>query len=89
MAVPALEPSDIAGETITADALAAQRKPAEYGIDWGARYLCVAQDDQSTLAADTRLHFPERPEPDLSEPSCPQHKHIESRAIWIASALNV
>ena len=55
MAIPVLEPINIAGKTITADALLTQRKLAEYLIERGAHYLFIAKDNHPTLAADIRL----------------------------------
>ncbi|MFP4076546.1 MAG: hypothetical protein ACLFTD_08685, partial [Halochromatium sp.] len=68
MALPLLEALDIAGKTITADALLTQRKIAEHVVARGAHYLFIAKDNQPTLAADIRLHFVARGEPDFREP---------------------
>ena len=88
MAIPALEPIDIAGKTITADALLTQRKLAEYLVERGAHYVFIAKDNQPTLAADIRLHFAARGEPDFREPPSLEHGRIEHRAIWTSTALN-
>ena len=88
MAIPVLAPIDIAGKTITADALLTQRQLAAHLIERGAHYLFVAKDNQPTLAADIRLHLAERGAPDFREPPSLQHGRLESRAIWTSTALN-
>ena len=88
MAIPVLEPLDITAKTITADALLTQRKLAEHLLERGAHYLFVAKDNQPTLAADIRLHFAQRGEPDFREPPTLQHGRVETRAIWISTTLN-
>jgi predicted transposase YbfD/YdcC len=88
MAIPVLEPLDITGKTITADALLTQRKLAEHLIERGAHYVFIAKDNQPNLAADIRLHFAERGEPDFRQPPALEHGRIESRAIWTSTALN-
>jgi predicted transposase YbfD/YdcC len=88
MAIPLLEALDIAGKTITADALLTQRKIAEHVVARGAHYLFIAKDNQPTLAADIRLHFANRGEPDFREPLSLTHGRLEARAIWTSTALN-
>jgi predicted transposase YbfD/YdcC len=88
MAIPVLDALDITAKTITADALLTQRKIAQYLIERGAHYLFVAKDNQPTLAADIRLHFANRGEPDFREPWSLEHGRLESRAIWTSTALN-
>jgi predicted transposase YbfD/YdcC len=88
MAIPLLESLDITAKTITADALLTQRKIAQHVVARGAHYLFVAKDNQPTLAADIRLHFAERGEPDFREPLNLEHGRLESRAIWTSTALN-
>lgn len=88
MAIPVLESLDIAAKTITADALLTQRKLAQYLVERGAHYVFIVKDNQPTLAADIRLHFAERGEPDFREQPELHHGRIESRAIWTSTALN-
>lgn len=88
MAIPVLEPLEITGKTITADALLTQRKFAQYLIERGAHYVFIVKDNQPTLAADIHLHFASRGEADFREPPQLQHGRIESRAIWTSTALN-
>jgi predicted transposase YbfD/YdcC len=88
MAIPVLETLEITGKTLTADALLTQRKLASYVVERGAHYLFTVKDNQPTLAADIRLHFAERGEPDFREPLTLQHGRLETRAIWTSTALN-
>ena len=88
MAIPVLEPIELAGKTVTADALLTQRKLATYLVERDAHYLFIAKDNQPTLSADIRLHFATRGAPDFREPPTLQHGRIESRAIWTSTALN-
>lgn len=61
---------------------------AEYLHTRGAHYVFIAKDHQPTLAADIRLHFTQRGEPDFREPPCLQHGRVEIRAIWTSTAVN-
>jgi predicted transposase YbfD/YdcC len=88
MDIPVLEPLEITGKTLTADTLLTQRKLASYVVERGAHYLFTVKDNQPTLAADIRLHFAERGEPDFREPLTLQHGRLETRAIWTSTALN-
>jgi predicted transposase YbfD/YdcC len=69
MAIPVLEPIDLAGKTVTADALLTQRKLATYLVERDAHYLFIAKDNQPTLSADIRLHFAAR-RTSASPPPC-------------------
>jgi predicted transposase YbfD/YdcC len=88
MALPLLAALDIAGKTITADALLTQRKLAAHVVAHSAHYVFIAKDNQPTLAADIRLHFAARAEPEFREPLSLAHGRLESRAIWTSTALN-
>jgi len=89
MFIPLLEGLDIAGKTITADALLTQRKLAHFLVEArGAHYLFTAKDNQPNLAADIRLFFENRGEPDFREPLTLNHGRLESRAIWTTTRLN-
>jgi predicted transposase YbfD/YdcC len=89
MFIPLLEALDIAGKTITADALLTQRKLARYLVEQrGAHYLFTAKDNQPTLSADIRLIFKDRGQPDFREPWTLQHGRLESRSVWTSSRLN-
>jgi hypothetical protein len=89
MFAPLLEGMDIAGKTITADALLTQRELARYLVeDRSAHYLFTAKDNQPTLLGDIRLLFKERDAPDFREPLTLEHGRLESRAIWTSTRLN-
>jgi predicted transposase YbfD/YdcC len=88
MAIPLLAALDIAGKTITTDALLTQRQIAEHVVARDARYLFIVKDNQPTLAADIRLHVADRGGPDFREPLSLAHGRLESRAIWTSTALN-
>ena len=68
MVIPTLAPLEIAGKTITADALLTQRKLADYLLGRNAHYVFTAKDNQPTLRANIRLIFAGRGQPDFSEP---------------------
>ena len=89
MFIPLLAGLDIAGKTLTADALLTQRKLARFLVeDRSAHYLFTAKDNQPTLAGDIRLFFQDRGDPDFREPPTLAHGRLESRAIWTTTALN-
>jgi predicted transposase YbfD/YdcC len=84
-----MENLDIAGKTITADALLTQRKLAQYIFkERLAHYVFIAKDNQPSLAKVIRLNFENRGEPDYSEPFTLQHGRIEKRSIWVSTKLN-
>jgi len=89
MFIPVIDTLDIAGKTITADALLTQRKLAQYLVeDRLAHYVFIAKDNQPTLAQAIRLVFETRGEPDYSEPFTLAHGRLESRSIWTSTQLN-
>jgi predicted transposase YbfD/YdcC len=89
MFIPVLDALEIAGKTITGDALLTQRKLAHYVVeDRSAHYVFMAKDNQPSLAEDIRLAFADRKAPDYSEPYTLAHGRIESRSIWTSTALN-
>jgi len=90
MFIPTMEGlADIAGKTITGDALLTQRKLAQYLVeDRLAHYVFIAKDNQLTLAQDIRLAFEKRQTPDFSEAYTVAHGRIESRSIWTSTLLN-
>lgn len=80
---------DIAGKTITTDALLTQRKPARYLVkDRQAHYLFTVKDNQPTLLTDIQLVFENRGNPDFSEQVTLAHGRIECRSVWTTSVLN-
>lgn len=89
MFIPLLEGMDIAGKTITTDALLTQRALARYLVEQrDAHYLFTVKDNQPTLLADIRLLFEGRGEPDFREPFTLEQGRLKSRAIWTSTALN-
>jgi predicted transposase YbfD/YdcC len=88
MVIPVLEALDIAGKTITADALLTQRTLADYLLEHDAHYVFTVKDNHPTLLADIRLIFEGRGQPDFREPTTLAHGRIEQRAIWTTTRLN-
>jgi len=88
MVIPLLESLDIAGKTVTTDALLTQRKLADYLIDHHADYVFTVKDNQPTLRADIRLFFEGRGRPEFCEPLTLAHGRIEQRSIWTTTRLN-
>ena len=88
MVIPLLEPLELAGKTVTTDALLTQRKLADYLIDHNAHYVFTVKDNQPTLREDIRLLFEGRGPPDFSEPPTLAHGRIEQRSIWTTTRLN-
>ena len=79
---------DIAGKTITADALLTQRALARYLVEARqAHYHFTVKGNQPRLLEDIRLCFK-----DLGEPAATStdygHGRIEIRKIWISTELN-
>ena len=88
MVIPRLEPLDITGKTLTADALLTQRKLAQYLVDHKAHYVFTVKDHQPTLRQAIRLIFEGRGQPDFSEPLTLAHGRLEQRSIWTTTRLN-
>ena len=89
MAVPLLDAIDIQGKEITADALLIQRKFAAYLIkDRQAHYHFTVKANQPQLLEDITLHFENRKQPDFVEKTTLEHGRIETRRIWVTTALN-
>jgi predicted transposase YbfD/YdcC len=90
MFIPLLDGLDIAGKTVTTDALLTQRKLARHLVDaHRAHYLFSAKDNQPNLLADIRTHFEHhRRQADFRESVTLAHGRVESRAIWTTTALN-
>jgi len=77
MVIPTLAPIEIAGKTLTADALLTQTKLAAYAIERGAHYVFTIKANQPTLLADVTLNFQDRGAPDFQEPPTLSHGRIE------------
>ena len=83
-----LDPIDIVGKTISADALLTQRKLASYLIERRAHYHFTVKGNQPRLQEDIALLFQDRAAPDHVDVSPPDHGRIEIRRIWCSTALN-
>jgi len=81
---------DIAGRTVTTDALLTQRKFARYLLDRGAHFMFIVKGNQKTMRDDVTLVFEEAPErePAFEEKASLSHGRIEQRAIWTTTELN-
>ena len=83
---------DLAGRTITVDALLTQRKLARYLRRRGADYLFTVKANQPTLLADIRLTLDAaiagRAPDHTDESPKPEHGRRERRSIWVSSELN-
>jgi predicted transposase YbfD/YdcC len=88
MVIPTLEALNIAGKTITTDALLTQRALAAYLRDHAAHYVFTVKDNQPTLREEIRLFFADRGPPDFREPTTLAHGRIEQRTIWTTTHLN-
>ena len=85
---PMLDAFNIAGGTITADALHTQRAFAEYLVGCAVRAATPRRRKyQPTLLDDVRLWFESLGEPD-HEKNDLEHGRIEPRRIWLTSKLN-
>jgi predicted transposase YbfD/YdcC len=88
-AIPLLEAIDIEGKEVTADALLAQRKLANYLVTKRkAHYHFTVKGNQPGVLQDLELFFRERGEPDFVEHTPPDHGRIETRKIWTTTELN-
>jgi len=88
MAVPLLDPLDIDGLVITADALLTQRQFARYLVeDKHAHYHFTVKANQATLLDDLTTLFEDRQKPDAVTTGA-GHGRIETRRIWVSSRIN-
>ena len=83
-----LDAVEIAGKTISADALLTQRALANYLVGRGAHYHFTVKGNQPKLQEDIALLFQDRAAPDHENVSPPDHGRIETRRIWCSTALN-
>jgi len=88
MVIPVLESLDIAGKTLTTDALLTQRKLAQYALDHQAHYVFPVKANQPTLHEAIQLAFVDRQPPDFQESPDLAHGRIEQRSIWTSTRLN-
>ncbi|MCF1456357.1 MAG: ISAs1 family transposase [Candidatus Thiodiazotropha sp.] len=88
-ATPLLNAIDIAGRTITADALLTQREFARYLVERGANYHFTAKGNQPRLLEEIAYYFQNRHSPaDFIQTGQGEHGRIETRKIWTTTALN-
>lgn len=83
-----LDTVDIAGKTISADALLTQRKLANYLVERQAHYHFTVKGNQPRLQEEIALLFQGRAAADHEDLSPPDHGRIETRRIWCSTALN-
>jgi len=88
MVIPVLESLDIAGKTLTTDALLTQRKLATYAVERKAHYVFTVKANQPTLHEAIQLAFADRQQPDFRESPDLAHGRIEQRSIWTSTRLN-
>lgn len=89
IAAPLLDPIDIQGRVITADALLTQYRFARYLVEERfAHYHFSVKGNQATLLEDIKVYFDNRGGPDYIEYTPPDHGRIEERKIWVTSKLN-
>jgi predicted transposase YbfD/YdcC len=88
MVIPVLESLNIAGKTLTTDALLTQRKLAQYALDHQAHYVFPVKANQPTLHEAIQLAFVDRQPPDFQESPDLAHGRIEQRSIWTSTRLN-
>ena len=89
-AIPLLDSIDIQGRTITADALLTQRELARYLVEErSAHYHFTVKANQKQLLEETAFYFDQiERAPDHSTLDSPEHGRIETRHIWVTTALN-
>ncbi|HHH76368.1 MAG TPA: ISAs1 family transposase [Phycisphaerae bacterium] len=88
-AIPLLEPIDIEGKDISADALLTQREFAKYLVeDRHAHYHLTVKNNQPGLFEDIAFHFKDPKDPDFVQCDPPDHGRIEVRKIWTTTELN-
>jgi predicted transposase YbfD/YdcC len=88
MVIPVLDSLDIAGKTLTTDALLTQRKLATYAVERKAHYVFTVKANQPTLHEAIQLAFADRQQPDFRESPDLAHGRIEQRSIWTSTRLN-
>ena len=89
-AAPLLDTLEIKGRTITADALLTQREFARYLVeDREANYHFTVKGNQPNLLEDLTFYFQNSPKAaDFTQIGSGDHGRIETRKIWITTALN-
>gem|GEM_PF-1768520 len=79
---------DIAGRTVTVDALLTQTAISAYLHDRGAHFMFVAKGNQKNLLREIKAHFasqfPRAADFATRSPQ-PEHERIEQREIWVST----
>jgi predicted transposase YbfD/YdcC len=89
MAIPLLEPIDIRGKTISADALLTQRTLACYLVEKrSAHYHFTVKANQKNLREDIAFYFEHHDKPHDFSTTDGDHGRIETRNIWVTTELN-
>lgn len=90
IAAPLLDAINIQGKTITADALLTQRDFARYLVEQRqAHYHFTVKGNQKQLLEDIAFCFDKTDrKPDHTTLDSPNHGRIETRNIWVSTALN-
>jgi len=86
-----LDAIEIKGRTITADALLTQRYLARYLVETReANYHFTVKGNQPELLEDVKTYFQDHAEnePDFTQHGSGEHGRIETRKIWVTTALN-
>lgn len=85
-----LDAITIEGRTITADALLTQRELAQYLVEGrGAHYHFTVKGNQRKLLEDLTCYFQSDSRPaDFTHTGKGEHGRIETRKIWVTTALN-
>lgn len=86
-----LDAIEIKGRTITADALLTQRDLARYLVETReANYHFTVKGNQPELLEDVKTYFQDHAEnePDFTQHGSGEHGRIETRKIWVTTALN-
>lgn len=89
-AIPLLDAIDIQGKTITADALLTQRELACYLVEQrNAHYHFTVKGNQKGLLEEVAFYYDNQDRaPDFGTLDPPDHGRIETRNIWVDTALN-
>jgi predicted transposase YbfD/YdcC len=90
IAIPLLDAINIKGKTITADALLTQRDFARYLVEEReADYHFTVKGNQKNILEDISFYFDRLDqEPDYTTVDGSDHGRIETRKIWVSTALN-
>ena len=88
-AIPLLDAIEIRGKTISADALLTQRELARYLVEKrGAHYHFTVKGNQKHLLEETAFYFEHLEQPPNFITTDGNHGRLETRKIWVTTALN-